>query len=261
MQHLSEEQLVAHYYHDDEAPAAAEAHLAACAECRAQYDTIRRVLRLVHDAPVPERGDEYADEVWTRLRWKLGARRRRQIRWTSFAAAAAVLAIAFFTGQWWHARNAGSRTGVTQIATTTSTGATPVKATTPQAAESGNRVLLVVVGDHLESSERMLAELANADPKRTFDLSGERAADLVSSNRIYRQSATTSGDRRIAALLSDLEPILVELAHAGKTLSPDELASIQKRIESKQLLFKVRVVSAQNGSSGDTPLPAQSNSL
>jgi len=261
MQHLSEEQLVAHYYHDDEAPATAEAHLAACAECRAQYDTIRRVLRLVQDAPVPERGDEYAGEVWTRLRWKLGARRRRQIRWTSFAAAAAVLAIAFFTGQWWHARNAGSRTGTQLAATNTSSVVTPVKATVPQTPESQNRVLLVVVGDHLESSERMLAELANADPKQTFDLSGERAADLVSSNRIYRQTATSHGDRRIATLLSDLEPILVELAHAGKTLSPDELASIQKRIESKQLLFKVRVVSAQNGSSGDAPLPAQSNSL
>ena len=218
-----------------------------------------RVLRLVHEAPVPERGDDYADAVWTRLRWKLGARRRRQIRWTSFAAAAAVLAIAFFTGQWWHARNQALAPTGALIANNPQRGATPVNTTA--GTESQNRVLLVVVGDHLETSERMLAELANADPKQTFDLSGERAADLVSSNRIYRQTAATRGDRRIAALLSDLEPILVELAHAGKTLSPDELASIQKRIESKQLLFKVRVVSAQNGSGGEAPPPTQSNSL
>ena len=32
MQHLTEEQLVAHYYHDDDAPAAANDHLASCAE-------------------------------------------------------------------------------------------------------------------------------------------------------------------------------------------------------------------------------------
>ena len=80
MQHLNEEQLVAHYYHDDDAPAAAESHLAVCTECRAQYETIRRVLTLVSDAPVPERDDHYGDEVWTRLRWKLGARKRRWAR-------------------------------------------------------------------------------------------------------------------------------------------------------------------------------------
>ena len=122
-------------------------------------------------------------------------------------------------------------------------------------------MLLVVVSDHLESSERMLAELANANPKRDFDLSGDRAAELVSSNRIYRQSAEHNGDQRIATLLSDLEPILVELSHAGKTLSPDELESIQKRIESKGLLFKVRVMSAQTGNGGDQPAPTQSHSL
>ena len=131
----------------------------------------------------------------------------------------------------------------------------------PVPQEQRDRVLLVVVSDHLESSERMLAELANANPKRDFDLSGDRAAELVSSNRIYRQSAEHNGDQRIATLLSDLEPILVELSHAGKTLSPDELESIQKRIESKGLLFKVRVMSAQTGSGGDQPAPAHSHSL
>lgn len=250
MQHLNEEQLVSHYYHDDEAPAAAEAHLASCPECRAQFETIRRVLTLVSDAPVPERGDAYAGEVWTRLRWKLGAPRRR-VRWTQFAAAAAVLAFAFFAGQWWHARN---------FATAPIQTASPVVFVAASNQEK-NRVLFVVVSDHLESSERMLAEVANADPHRDFDVAGERAADLVASNRIYRQSAMSRGDHRIAALLSDLEPILVELSHADKTISPAELESIQKRIESKGLLFKVRVMSAQTGSGGDKPAPVNSSSL
>lgn len=254
MQHLNEEQLVAHYYRDDDAPAVAAAHLVACTECRLQYDTIRRVLSLVNEAPVPDRGESYADEVWTRLRWKLGARRRR-MRWTSFAAAAAVVAIAFVAGVLWHARN--QRTAVPQTASVPNVNQPAAVATKPQQ----DRVLLVVVSDHLESSERMLAELANADPRQQFDVSSNRAADLVASNRIYRQTAASRGDQRIASLLSDLEPILAELAHAGKTLEPDELASIQKRIESKQLLFKVRIVSAQTGSGGDQPASAHSNSL
>src|SRR5437764_8014850 len=153
MQHLNEEQLVAHYYHDDDAPAAAELHLGECTECRLQYETIRRVLTLVTDAPMPERGEHYADEVWTRLRWKLGARKRR-MRWTSFVAAAAVLAIAFFAGQWWNSRGAQAPSPVSQIASTK-----PVRGQAGAPVLHGNdRVLLVVVSDHLESSERMLAE-------------------------------------------------------------------------------------------------------
>jgi len=257
MQHMTEEQLVSHYYHDDDAPVAAESHLASCAECRAQFETIRRVLALVAESPVPERDDSYGGEIWTRLRWKIGSKRRRAIRWTSFIAAAAVLAIAFFAGQWWHARNANA-IAPRSIASKNPgnnpqlTGATKVQQ---------DRVLFVVVSDHLESSERMLAELANADPKQGFDATAQqsRAADLVAFNRIYRQTAASRGDQRIAALLSDLEPILVELSHAGKTLSPDELASIQKRIDSKNLLFKVRVMSAQGGG-GDVPPPVNPNS-
>jgi hypothetical protein len=256
MQHLNEEQLVSHYYHDDDAPAAAESHLASCAECRAQLETIRRVLALVRESPVPDRGDAYGEEVWTRLRWKMGSRRRRTIRWSSLAAAAAVLAIAFFAGQWWHAHNAAKApiqsASMTNANNPQLTGSTRVQQ---------DRVLYVVVSDHLESSERMLTELANADPRRGFDVTSQqsRAADLVASNRIYRQTAASRGDRRITALLSDLEPILVELSHAGKTLSADELTSIQKRIDSKNLLFKVRVMSAQGGG-GDYPPTANPNS-
>ena len=51
MQHLTEEQLVAHYYRD----ADAHDHLRSCAECAAQYETIRRVLALVTEAPVPRK--------------------------------------------------------------------------------------------------------------------------------------------------------------------------------------------------------------
>ena len=258
MQHLTEEQLVSHYYHDDDAPAAAESHLRACAECRAQFETIRRVLALVAESSVPERNDQYGEEVWTRLRWKIGSRRRQAIRWSSFAAAAAVLAIAFFAGQWWHARNSVKTSPAGPIASNNAPADNPQL--TGATKTQQDRVLFVVVSDHLESSERMLTELANADPKHGFDVASQqsRAVELVASNRIYRQTAASRGDRRIAALLSDLEPILVELSHAGKTLSADELASIQKRIDSKNLLFKVRVMSAQGGG-GDNPPSANPN--
>ena len=253
MQHLNEEQLVMHHYHDLDGAAEIEQHLASCAECRAQFNTLRRVLALVDEMPVPERGDDYSEKIWSRLRWRLGSERRRRVRWQSALAAAAVLAIAFFAGQLWHARNS---------ATAPAAGATQ-SASIAQQQTTHDRLLLIVVSDHLDSSERMLTEVANADPKRSLDVSGEskRAVELVASNRIYRQSAARHGDERVAMLLADLEPVLVELAHAGDTLTPDELVALQKRIESKGLLFKVRVVGAQTGGRETPALQKGTNSL
>ncbi|HKO54342.1 MAG TPA: hypothetical protein VJ276_00610 [Thermoanaerobaculia bacterium] len=259
MQHLNEETLVAHYYHDDDAPSAAEQHLRACGECRAQYDTIRRVLALVEEAPIPDRGEQYGEQVWNRLRWKLGRERRHGVRWQTLAAAAALVAIAFFGGQLWHARNAAPHQPLLPAG-----GERVVAAADANPAASPDRVLLVVVGDHLDSSERMLVELANADPKKTLDISSQqkRAVDLVASNRIYRQTAAQRGDERIAAVLSDLEPVLVELSHAGSSLTPEEVSALQKRIDAKGLLFKVRIVSAQGGrAEQQRTAPIDSNSL
>jgi predicted anti-sigma-YlaC factor YlaD len=247
MQHLTEEQLIAHYYHDENAAD----HLASCDECRARFETLRDVLALVDQLPIPERSVAYGQEVWTRLRWNLGSERRRSQVWGTIAAVAAALAIAFIGGVLWHARIQQLEHPRTTIAQTTAAQTAQHGPYQPAAIESASkdRLLLVVVSDHLDNSERMLLELSNADPKQPLDVSAEskRAVDLVASNRIYRQTAARRGETRIASLLSDLEPVLVELSHAGSTLSPDEIAALQKRIDSKGLLFKVRVVSAQVG--------------
>jgi hypothetical protein len=260
MQHLNEEQLVLHRYHDDGVEAvAAEQHLNACADCRAQYDTLCRVLALVDDLPVPQRGDDYGTEVWNHLRWRLGRGDRARV-WQAFAAAAMV-ALVFFAGGLWWAKNHAPAPAVAPMASNPAT-----SPTTPasNAARDHDRILLVVVGDHLDNSERMLIELTNADASRGLDVTAERrrATELVSANRLYRRTAEQHGDARIAALLADLEPVLLELSHADDRLSPDEVASLQKRIDSKELLFKVRVVSAQaSGREVPAPQPKGTNSL
>ena len=244
MPHLSEEQLVAHYYRD----ADATPHLAECDDCRAQFETLRRVLALVEEMPIPERGDHYGEQVWNRLRWRLDRRKGRT--WLSALAAAAVLALAFFLGRFVprDAQTPAPALVATNTTARTTTQTAAVESGAP-AAGSNQRILVFVVSDHLDSTGRMLMEVANADPKKSLDISAEqqRAGELVESNRLFRQTAAQRGDARIATLLADIEPILIELSHAGATLSRDELASMQKRIESKGLLFKVRVMSAQAG--------------
>jgi hypothetical protein len=244
MQHLTEQELVLHHYHDDESPAAIAEHLLACDACRAEYNSIRNVLALVDEMPVPERSDAYGEQVWSRLRWKLGNQRNRTRSWQTALAAAAVLAIVFFAGVLWHARSGGQ--AILPVQQTAAGQAKLPVLQTPQ-----DRVLLVVVTDYLGNSERMLTEVANANAKNGIDLGGEqkRATELVALNRIYRQSASQHGDDRLATLLSDLEPVLLEIAHSDGKLSPAEAAALQKRIDSKGLLFKVRVMTAQKGTS------------
>ena len=254
MQHLNDEELIAHHYRDTDA----SEHLRTCADCRTQYDTLCRVLSLVESVPVPERGASYPDEVWNRLRWRLERRRRRTWQW--MVGVAAVLAIAFVTGEWWHGRQQTADSGQRIAAIKT-----PQQPGNPATQQLNNpttdKVLVYVVGDHLDAAERVLAELSNADPKKGLDVveQQKRAEELVDANRIYRQTAAKRGDARIAALLSDIEPILVELSHSGAKLTSDELTSMQRRIDSKNLLFKMRVMSAQGEGqhNSDTLLASQ----
>lgn len=256
-QHLNEEQLVLHHYGDDGAPAWAAQHLAACAACDGEYESLRCVLALVDELPIPERNAGYGDEVWSRLRWKLG-RERRAVNWPVLFAAAATLAIAFLGGAWWHAHNAApaltTQTAQTHLATSTIAPAS--NAQQSSAARPNDRFLVYVVSDHLDSTERVLLEIANAQPGKPLDMSArtQRAGELVASNRMYRQTAAQRGDQKLAAVLADIEPVLVELSHAGNHMSAAELASLQKRIDSKGLLFQVRVISAQ-ASEPATPPP------
>jgi hypothetical protein len=110
------------------------------------------------------------------------------------------------------------------------------------------RILLVDLGEHLDRSQMVLVELVSADDSSgTVDISLEqsRAEQLVSANRLYRQTALSTGDAAMASVLDELERVLVEIAASPSTVSQEDLDSVRRRIESKELLFKVRVVSSQ----------------
>jgi len=107
------------------------------------------------------------------------------------------------------------------------------------------RVLLVAVGDHLERSQMVLVELANAGAPAAgrLDISYEQqtAEDLLESNRLYRQTAATNGDVATAALLEELERVLLEIAHSPSEVSARQLEELRRQIEDRGILFKVKV--------------------
>jgi hypothetical protein len=79
-----------------------------------------------------------------------------------------------------------------------------------------------------------LVELANAPANGKVDISSEQraASDLVSENRLYRQTALNAGEAGVASVLDELERVLVEVANSPAEVSSKQLASLQKRIES-----------------------------
>jgi len=109
------------------------------------------------------------------------------------------------------------------------------------------RLLRAEVEDHLERSQRVLVELVNADYQVEAPIAGDRAraADLVAAGRLYRRSAEQIGDSEIGGLLEDLERVLVEVANGPADMSATDLARLRRRIEDRDLLFRVRVVARE----------------
>jgi hypothetical protein len=160
--------------------------------------------------------------------------------WMTFAwaaATAALVVMAFLTGRFVNLRE--------QQSTSDEAAASP-HAVADQAMVR-ERVLLIAVGDHLERSQMVLVELAHAETGGELDISAERqlADDLVASNRLYRQTAQEMGQANVAGLLDELERVLVEVARGPSTVSMQQLADIQQRIESQGILFKVKVIGSE----------------
>jgi hypothetical protein len=232
--HLNEDDLVLHYYGemDGDAETRAASHIAACGACHASYTRLQRVLAAVDAAPAPEPAPGFERIVWTRLEPNL-RRRRSWGSWLvasparlAWAALVVLLVGASFVAGRLYRRVEG---GV---------------ATSDQIRE---RILLVDLGKHLDRSQMILVEIASASADGSVDLTFERARaeQLVQDNRVYRQTAITSGDPRITDLLDDLERVLVEVAAAPAEVPALDLGDVQRRIDARDLVFKVRVLSAE----------------
>lgn len=239
MQHLTEDDLVLHYYGelDQSGEAHVTTHLASCEVCHHSYVRLQRVMAAVDAIPlpaIPAIEDGFERAVWARLEPALPVRRSwlasfvfspANLAWVS--AVLLLVAGAFMAGRMSHPQGDGPRAAT--------------------ADEIREGVLLADLGEHLDRSQTMLVELASADASGdSVDLrvERERAGDLVAANRLYRQAAGETGDVAVGQLLDELERLLVELAASPDQLSTEDIERVQQRIAAKDLLFKVRVVSS-----------------
>lgn len=243
MTHLTDDDLVLLFYREGDGPPEAGAHVASCAGCRERLERLTMALREVESDPIPERGESYGAEVWARLQPRLAAESPRRRWWEATAAAmtwprlalggavAALLVAAFVAGR---------------------SSVQPAPPAAPQQAEAPSdaareQVLLVAVGSHLDRSRVVLTEIAHRNGGAAADISAEQAtaADLLAANRLYRQVAVRNGDAAVAAVLEDLERVLVEIAGSPSVASHDDLARWREQINSKGLLFKVTVMGSR----------------
>ena len=240
-EHPDEEALVLLFYGDTSPDEERQmtAHLDSCAACQPVWQQIRTTLAAVDAAAVPEPPADFERVMWARVQKELDSIEAAPTPWWSLrhllpaAGLAAVLLAMFAIGRNWPGPASSEQLpGGEQ--------AVPTAATATQS----ERALLVAMDDHLERSELLLVELMNAPANDAVRLGFERetADDLLSSGRLYRQTAAHTGNVHLAAMLEDLEAVLVEIARSPNTLKAKDVNALRTRIEQDDLLFKVRVV-------------------
>lgn len=244
MKNISDDDLTLLYYGEPDDPGLA-ATVAESPELTARYEALCAELARVDEYRPPERGDDYGADVWQQISPQLESQGKQQgDLWRSFRAVLGrprfslagalslvmVAALAFTLGR------QGSQTEVPAPA-----GATATPAIALAAMDSG-RLLTSSVSGHLEQVNLAFTQFANVPDTSAGD--AERATDMLVANRLYRQAADSQGKHQLAAFLSEIEPLLIELAYEAHKNSPTTRDRMQQEIRDS-LLFRVRIMNKQ----------------
>ena len=169
MMHLTDEQLVLHFYGDNDDRKIAE-HLEECDACRTGMERIALVLNAV-EMPVPERSEEYGAQVWHNLRGFLPENEKKEswwqspltLRWIALGTVAALIVTAFYLGRaTQHPKDQTVAQTPAQVQTVepapkaheevpeprTQNVSVEKKNGNPSLQQGRDRILLVAVGDH-----------------------------------------------------------------------------------------------------------------
>lgn len=234
MTHCSDDELLLEYY--GESPRSGS-HLGACQECGARYGELKATLDAMI-LEVPERGDRYGLEVWQAIRHRLPPPQRSwrdlfETRWGFAAAALTCVVAGFAAGRWTPSGDpAATRPAVARYAPDT------------DGDEGRRRAVLLTVTDHFDRSDRVLAEIMNAHGPQDLSEEQQWARDLVAASRLYRQNVVAINEPALAAVLEEVERVLLDIAHQPSNATAADLDELRDRIDSAALLFKLRVMTS-----------------
>lgn len=129
----------------------------------------------------------------------------------------------------------------------------------PQATQ---RVVLVVLTDHLDRTERLLVGLEHADSSDSTESAQlqSEARELLASNRLYRVTASNAGDPALAGTLDRLEGVLAEIAN-DPNLTAADLDRVREDMNTKGILFEIRILRARSSDQGSGPKASKGASI
>lgn len=244
MKKISDDDLTLLYYGEPEHPALAAA-VAASPELSARYDALSAELDRVDELTPPQRGEDYGADVWqkisadlqkdqgllpARLRNWMAAARQPRLSLAGAFSITLVAALAFMLGR------QASPPVETLPPDTHAQPVTVLNETNPA------RLLTSSVSGHLEQLNIVFTRFAHAAETSTVD--AEQATDMLVANRLYRQAAQSRGNLKLAALLSEIEPLLIELAYEAHKESPASRDRMQREVRDS-LLYRVRIMNRQ----------------
>jgi hypothetical protein len=261
MKHLTDEELVDLYYGERTGEPGGPGHsgdrsderqhIASCVDCRDAFAALKRDLDAVPEIEPPAQAADYGQVVWQSIAPQLTRYEPRRFEWPrlsagmrlgvglGFAAACALLvAGGFFAGSLWeskHPQQAAARNPSPAAGSNTGAQAQP-------------RVVVVVLSDHLDRSERFLVELKHAD----LDNSGtgtplrDEARSLLAANRLCRKNVAPDDDPALSTALDHLDRLLAEAANSPGRLNGAALARLQEEMNGDGLLFEVRVLRSRS---------------
>jgi hypothetical protein len=150
------------------------------------------------------------------------------IRGLSLAAACALLvACAFYAGRVWEQKKQP-----------------PVANVQPKNPQTKQPIVVVVLDDHLDRSERFLVELKHADMDSAAMVSPMRdeARSLLAANRVARKDAAQADNPDLTTALDHLDRLLANAANEPGGLNAATIAKLQDEMNTDGVLFEVRVL-------------------
>lgn len=143
----------------------------------------------------------------------------------------------------------GGRGGAVTNATAASSSALEKAAALNREMESARAAVLakrpptlrMEMARHFEKTRLLLLALKNtpaSEGEAGINVSYEKmlSRKLADSNLLLRRDVATAGDRPAAELLDRVEPLLLEIANLPDRASPEEVASIGRRIEKREVI-------------------------
>jgi anti-sigma factor RsiW len=253
MHHLTEDELIAHAYAEDETDALQQ-HLERCAECATAYAAVSNDLDEMEFAAVPMRDELHGKRVWESIADRLPEYEAPKRRWfpsrmpgglwggLTVGACAGLLVFGFLAGRLWERMQGQPAQTILS---------NPAQHKQPDVARPQEHVVVVVLSDHLDRTERLLMELKHADAGSAETVSPLRdeARTLLVANRICRKNTKRDDDPDLAAALDRLDHLLAALANQPEGLDSAGIARLQEEMNSDRLLFEVRVLRSRQAAS------------